>query len=92
MEIFGTVQGVPTLLDNCCVFSVEGKDGLYLILSTDRQAVKDHIFIERGQKVQMTGSVLERDSFKGIFITERAKIEIRKNKDCCEREDSTDYL
>lgn len=41
MEISGTVQGEPMLLENCCVFSVEGRDGLYLILSTDRQAVKE---------------------------------------------------
>lgn len=79
MEISGTVQGEPTLIENCCVFSLEGKDGLYLILSTDKQAVKDHIFIEKGQKVQVTGSILEQNSFKGVFVTERAKIEIRKN-------------
>lgn len=79
MEMLGTVRGEPTLIENCCVFSLEGKDGLYLILSTDSQAVKDHIFIGRGQKVQMTGSMLEQDRFKGIFVTERAKIEIRKN-------------
>lgn len=78
MEISGTVQGVPTLLENCCVFSIEGKDGLYLILSTDRQAVKDHIFIERGQEVQLTGSRLAQESFRGIFVTERAKIEVKK--------------
>ncbi|MCI8801239.1 hypothetical protein NSB25_10360 [Acetatifactor muris] len=78
MEIFGIVQGEPTLIGNCCVFSMEGKDGLYLILSTDRQAVKDHIFIGRGQEVQVTGSILEQDNFKGVVITERAKIELRK--------------
>lgn len=77
MEISGTVQGEPTLLENCCVFSVEGRDGLYLILSTDRQAVKDHIFIERGQEVQVIGSRLEQGSFRGIFLTERAKIEVK---------------
>lgn len=77
MEISGTVQGEPMLLENCCVFSVEGRDGLYLILSTDRQAVKDHIFIERGQEVQVIGSRLEQGSFRGIFLTERAKIEVK---------------
>lgn len=60
---------------------MEGKDGLYLILSTDRQAVKDHIFIGKGQEIQVTGSILEQDNFKGIFITERAKIELRKKID-----------
>ena len=78
MEIFGIVRGEPTLIENCCVFSLEGKDGLYLILSTDMQAVKDHIFIGRGQTVQVAGSILEQNSFKGILITERAKIKIRK--------------
>ena len=79
MEIFGTVRGEPTMIEKCCIFLLEGKEGLYLILSTDRQAVKDHIFIEKGQWVQMTGSVLEQEQFQGIFITEKAKIEIRKN-------------
>ena len=78
MEVLGTVQGEPILIENCCIFSLERKDGLYLIVSTDRQAVKDHIFIGKGQKVQVTGSILEQDSFKGILVTERAKIEIKK--------------
>lgn len=78
MEIFGIVQGEPTLIENCCVFSLEDKEGLYLILSTDRQAVKDHIFIGKGQEVQVTGSILEQSNFKGVFITERAKIKLEK--------------
>lgn len=79
MEIFGIIQGEPTLIENCCVFSLEGKEGVYLILSTDRQAVKDHIFIGKGQEVQATGSILEQGNFKGVFITERSKIKLRKN-------------
>ncbi len=79
MEIFGIVQGEPMLVEDCCVFSLEGKAGLYLILSTDRQAVKDHIFIGKGQEVQITGSILEKENFKGIFVTEKSKIRIKRN-------------
>lgn len=79
MEIVGNVQGEPLLIEDCCIFSLEGKEGAYLILSTDRQAVKDHIFIRKGQEVQITGSILEQKNFKGIAVTERSKIEIRKN-------------
>lgn len=76
MEIIGNVQGESLRIEDCCIFSVEGKEGLYLILSTERQAVKDYIFIEKGQEVQITGSILEQENFKGIFITERSKIKI----------------
>ena len=79
MEISGTVQGVPTLLENCCIFSIEGEDGLYLILSTDIQAVKDYIFIEKGQEVQVTGSRLEQKRLRGIFVTDKAKIKMKKD-------------
>ncbi len=79
MEIIGNVQGEPLLIEDCCIFSLEGKEGLYLILSTDRQAVKDHIFIGKGQEVQITGSILEQKDFKGIFVTERSKIKVKKD-------------
>lgn len=79
MEIIGNVQGEPLLIEDCCIFSLEGKEGLYLILSTDRQAVKDHIFIGKGQQVQITGSILEQKDFKGIFVTERSKIKVKKD-------------
>lgn len=78
MEIVGNVQGEPLLIEDCCIFSLEGKEGLYLVLSTDRQAVKDHIFIGKGQQVQITGSILEQKDFKGIFVTERSRIKIKK--------------
>ena len=86
MEILGTVQGGPVLMKDCCLFSLEGNEGLYLILSTDRQAVKDHIFIGRGQEVQITGNILEQENFRGIFITERSKIKIKNGNNTVKRE------
>ena len=81
MELTGTVWGDPTLFEECCVFPLEGKEeGLYLILSMDRQALKDAIFIERGQKLQIKGSVLGQDSLKGILVTESARIEIARKE------------
>ncbi len=77
-EVSGTVQGTPMILENCCIFSVEGEEGVYLVLSTDRQAVKDYVFVKEGQSIQIAGNSLKQDNIKGIIVTERAKIEIEK--------------
>ena len=41
-EIQGTVRGIPVMLEHCCIFSIEGEEGRYMVLSTDKQAVKDY--------------------------------------------------
>ena len=73
-EINGIVQHNPIMLEECCIFSVEQKDGTYLIVSTDRQAVKDHIFVQRGQRIHIRGSSLTDKNFKGVMVVEWAKI------------------
>lgn len=78
MEISGIVRQNPIILEECCIFSVEQKDGIYLIVSTDRQAVKDHIFVQQGQKIHIRGSSLSDKNFKGIIVVEWAKINTEK--------------
>lgn len=78
MEISGIVRQNPVILEECCIFSVEQKDGLYLIISKDKQAVKDHIFVQQGQKIHIRGSSLSDKNFKGIIVVEWAKINTEK--------------
>lgn len=75
-EIRGIVEKNPTLLDRCCMFVVKQNEEAYLIVSTDRQASKDNIFVEQGQEIQIRGSCTEYKNFKGIILTEHAEIKI----------------
>lgn len=77
-EIQGIVQRNPVILDKCCIFAVEQKEGSYLVLSTESQADKDSIFVEQGQEISIKGSIFEDKSFKGVLLTEQAKIKIHR--------------
>ena len=76
-EIKGIVQQNPFSLEHCCLFSLEQDDGSYLVVSTDRQANKDSIFVAKGQEMVIRGSVMEDTKFKGVLITEQARIKLR---------------
>lgn len=78
-EITGTVQQNPIMLENCCVFAVDEEEVSYLIISTDRQAGKDNIFVEKGQEICVKGSFLEDKRFQGVVITKQAEIRIDRN-------------
>ncbi len=67
------------MLENCCIFAVEEEGGFYLVISTDRQAAKDNIFVEQGQEISIRGSAIKDINFKGVVITEQAKIKICKD-------------
>lgn len=77
-EIQGIVQKNPIMLERCCLFALEQEEGSYLIVSTDLQACKDNIFVKQGQEVTIRGSGIEDMKFKGVLITEQAKIRISK--------------
>lgn len=79
MEIKGIVKQNPIMLEDCCIFTVEQEDGTYLVVSTDRQAVKDHIFVQRGQRINIRGSGIADKNFKGVMVVEWAKISTEKN-------------
>ena len=76
-EIKGIVQENPIILEQCCLFSLEQVDGSYLVVSTDRQANKDSIFVAKGQEMVIKGRVMEDTKFKGVLITEQARINIK---------------
>lgn len=76
-EIKGIVQENPIILEQCCLFSVEQDGESYLVVSTDRQASKDSIFVAKGQEMVIEGSVLEDTKFKGVLITEQARINFK---------------
>lgn len=76
--IRGIVQKNPIELENCCMFALEQEGDLYLVVSTERQAGKDNIFVEKGQEMIVRGSVLEDAGFKGVLFTQDAKIKMKK--------------
>ena len=73
-EITGIVKQNPIMLDHWGIFVVEQDKDVYLIVSSDRQAVKDHIFVEEGQEIRIRGSCMITEKLKGILITKEAKI------------------
>lgn len=79
-EIKGIVQENPVALEQCCLFALEQDDGSYLVVSTDRQASKDNIFVAKGQEMVIKGSVLLDAKFKGVLVTEQARINLKWKK------------
>ena len=71
------MQQNPILLEHCCLFSLEQEEGSYLVVSTDRQANKDSVFVAKGQEMVIKGSLLEDAKFKGVLITEQARINMK---------------
>lgn len=75
-EIKGIVDRNPVILEECCIFPVRRADGAYLVVSCDRQAVKDHIFVREGQEISVRGTGADTVEYKGIILAERAKISL----------------
>ena len=73
-EIRGIVLEKPIAFENCCLFVLEQEDASYLVISTDRQAGKDNIFVEKGQMMFIKGSIMHDTKFKGVLLTEQARI------------------
>lgn len=76
-EIKGIVQENPIILEQCCLFLLEQDGESYLVVSIDRQASKDSIFVAKGQEMVIEGSVMEDTKFKGVLITEQARINFK---------------
>ena len=72
-EINGIVQQNPIILEQCCIFSVEQENETYLIMSADRQAVKDHIFVQKGQRIHIRGSGVSDKNFKGVMVVVKSE-------------------
>ncbi len=80
-EIKGIVKANPIALEMCCLFVIEHEEGAYLVISTERQASKDSIFVVKGQEMVISGSVLKDVKFKGVVITEQARIKMKIKDD-----------
>ena len=78
-EIKGTVVDQIVCLEQCTLFAVQQKDGCYLIISENRQACKDDVFVRKGQKIRLQGGVLDGKAIKGIMITNNAEIVLRQS-------------
>lgn len=76
-KVRGIVLQNPIVLEQCCLFTVKQDNNTFLILSTDKQAAKDNIFVEQGQEISVLGSGIEDVDVKGVIVTERAHIRIR---------------
>ena len=76
-KVRGIVLQNPIVLERCCLFTVKQGDNTFLILSTDRQATKDNIFVEQGQEICILGSGIEDVNVKGVIVTEQAHIRIK---------------
>ncbi len=77
-QINGVVQQKPIMLENCCLFVIKDNDDIYMVLSTDTQAGKDIMFVQKGQEMCIIGSSMVDNAFKGIFITREAHIKLEK--------------
>ena len=77
-KVRGTVCQNPQVLDHCCMFTVRQEDDMYLVISTDRQAAKDHIFVKQGEEICIEGSCITDTDIKGIILTERAEIKLSR--------------
>ena len=71
----------PQMYEKCCAFVVKKRRGACLVISTDYQACKDHIFAKEGQEMEISGQVIDITGIQEIIITEEAKISLLKEKE-----------
>ena len=76
-EVKGIVKQNPVRIEQGCVFVVEQEQGAYLIISTDMQAVRDQIFVKKGQEIRIHGCCMENMDLRGVLVTKNAKITLR---------------
>lgn len=78
MEVMikGAVVKNPVMLEECCLFAIQRDDDVYLVISTDKQAAKDNIFVEEKQQMSIVGSY---KPLKGVILTSESKIELERN-------------
>ena len=69
------------MYEKCCVFVVKKRRGACLVISTDYQACKDHIFVKEGQEMEISGQAIDITGIQEVIITEKAKINLLKEKE-----------
>lgn len=69
MKIVGVVETEALASDNEAKYKVDSDGISYEIVSTDKQAVKDLIFLRKGQKIEVDATVVNNNYVsKGAII------------------------
>ena len=69
MKIVGVVETDALASDNEAMYKVDSDGVSYEIISTDKQAVKDMIFLRKGQKIEVDATVVNNNYIsKGAII------------------------
>ncbi|MBR6698269.1 MAG: hypothetical protein IKL73_08430 [Lachnospiraceae bacterium] len=71
--LIGRVISIPVVKDGTCTFEVQSKWKKYSVISKDYQAVRDNIFVNVGQSIEMLGDIIE----DTIYI-KKSRIVLRK--------------
>ena len=59
MEVMsGKVVDIPIIQDDNCIYEIEMNNKRYKVVSKDYQAVKDRIFVNKGQIITITGEII----------------------------------
>ena len=65
------VVSEPVYCDNICTYRVDVQGKAFTVVSKNRQAVMDHIFVADKQKIEIEGNVID-----DIIYTRKSKIKL----------------
>lgn len=78
MYIRGTVKEDASLEQETGAYVLEKDTDSYQMITTGKQAVKDFLFVRKGQKMEIEGK-----ETGGDIYVEQAKIELQRNLEEC---------
>ena len=71
--LIGRVISIPIVKDGICTFEVQSKGTKYSVISKEYQSVKDNIFVDVGQSIEILGDIID----DTIYI-KKSRIVLRK--------------
>ncbi|MDO4464624.1 MAG: hypothetical protein Q4C57_08745 [Bacillota bacterium] len=74
MQLSGIVKEEVSLEQDISSYILEGNEECYQVIATGKQALKDYLFVRKGQKVKLEGK-----EAGGSIIVEQAKIELHRS-------------
>ncbi len=72
-KIVGVIISNPIIKDDFCIYEVQSLNEKYKVISSGYQSVKDKIFINKGQCIEVLGDITD-----GIMYTKKSRIVLRK--------------
>ncbi len=72
-KIVGVIISDPIVKGNVSAYEVQSANRKYKVISKDYQAVKDKIFINKGQHIEVFGDIID-----GTIYTKKSRIILRK--------------